>query len=182
MARVRHFKGEYDGERGAKTQYLNARPPDRYIEDYHLPPDVAQKIPRESLGKYEAAQSLLMREAKQSATYWLGLVFFDQKDYPNSIDFLANRALGAEHESPWNDAARYNLARAYEAAGEDPKSIELYEADKNSPQSHGNQLRGRWLKEKAAPAEAKEAAKESAAESKSKAEEKAAESEPTANP
>jgi hypothetical protein len=189
MARVRHFKGEYDGEQGAKTQYLNARPPDRYIEDYHLPPDVAQKIPRESLGKYEAAQSLLMREAKQAATYWLGLVFFDQKDYPNSIDFLANRALGGEHETPWADAARYNLARAYEAAGENPKSIELYEADKSSPQSHGNQLRARWLKEKDAPAEAKEGtpetAKEPAAESDSKPEvdgEMPAEKEPAAKP
>jgi hypothetical protein len=161
MGRVRQFKGEYDGEKGAKSQYLNARPPDIYIDEYRLPPEVAQKIPRENLAKYEAAQSLLMREAKQAATFWLGLLFFDQQDYPNSIDFLANRTLGVELETPWADAARYNLARAYEAAGETAKAAELYEADKSSPQSHGNQLRGRWLKEKITPAEAKEAVSES---------------------
>ncbi len=156
MGRVLHFKGQYDGSKGAKSQYLNARPPDEYIDDYRLPPEVAKQVPRESLAKVEAAQSLLMREAKQAASFWLGLIFFDQQDYPNSIDFLANRTLGTERESPWADAARYNLARAYEAHGDNAKAIELYEADKSSPQSHGNQLRGRWLKEKSAPAEATE--------------------------
>lgn len=156
MGRVLHFKGQYDGSKGAKSQYLNARPPDEYIDDYRLPPEVAKQVPRESLAKVEAAQSLLMREAKQAASYWLGLIFFDQQDYPNSIDFLANRTLGTERESPWADAARYNLARAYEAHGDNAKAIELYEADKSSPQSHGNQLRGRWLKEKNAPTEATE--------------------------
>jgi hypothetical protein len=160
MGRVLHFKGQYDGNEGAKSQYLNARPPDDYIEDYRLPPEVAKQVPRESLAKVEAAQSLLMREAKQAASFWLGLIFFDQQDYPNSIDFLANRTLGTERESPWADAARYNLARAYEAHGENVKAIELYEADKSSPQTHGNQLRGRWLKEKNAPAEATEPQKE----------------------
>jgi hypothetical protein len=152
MGRVLHFKGQYDGEEGAKSQYLNARPPDQYITDYRLPPEYAQKLPRESLSKVEAAQSLLMREAKQNASYWLGLIFFEQEDYPNAIDFLANRTLGTDRESPWAASARYNLARAYEASGEPAKASELYESDKTSPQSHGNQLRGRWLKEQHAPA------------------------------
>jgi hypothetical protein len=179
MGRVLHFKGLYDGEKGAKSQYLNARPPDEYIDDFRLPPEVAQKVPRDSLAKVEAAQSLLMREAKQAASYWLGLVFFDQQDYPNSIDFLAKRTLGTERESPWADSARYNLARAYEAAGDHAKAIELYAADKASPQSHGNQLRGRWLKEKAASAEAKEPKAE---EKPAPEPEKPAESEPAETP
>lgn len=95
-----------------------------------------------------------MREAKQNASFWLGLIFFEQEDYPNAIDFLANRTLGVERETPWAASARYNLARAYEASGEPAKASELYESDKTSPQSHGNQLRGKWLKEKLAPAEA----------------------------
>ncbi len=152
MGRALHFKGQYDGAEGAKSRYLDARPPDQYITDYRLPPEYAQKIPRESLSKVEAAQSLLLREGKQNASFWLGLIFFEQEDYPNAIDFLANRTLGTERETPWAASARYNLARAYEASGEPAKASELYESDKTSPQSHGNQLRGKWLKEKTAPA------------------------------
>ena len=83
-----------------------------------------------------------MREAKQAASYWLGLIFFEQQDYPNAIDFLANRTLGTETRTPWADAARYNLARTYEAAGDTAKAIELYQSDTTSPQSHGNQSAG----------------------------------------
>jgi tetratricopeptide (TPR) repeat protein len=158
MGRILHFKGQYDGEGGAKSQYLNARPPDRYILDFRMTPEEAQHYmsqgySREVIAKMEAAKSLLMREAKQNASYWLGLIFFEEEDYPNAIDFLANRTLGTDRESPWAASARYNLARAYEASGEPAKASELYESDKTSPQSQGNQLRGRWLKEKA---EAKE--------------------------
>jgi hypothetical protein len=146
--RALHFKGEYEGEQGAKALYLNARPPERFLEDFKLPPEIAQKIPAESRGKVEAAQILLMRAGKQNASYWIGLIFFEQKDYPNAIDFLAKRTLGGSKKSPWADAATYNLARTYEADGQLDKAIELLESDTASPQSHGNRLRARWLKDK----------------------------------
>jgi Tetratricopeptide repeat len=146
--RALQFKGQYEGVEGAKTSYLNARPSDRLLRDFKLPADVAKKIPNESIAKVEAAQILMMREGKQNASFWIGLIFFEQEDYPNAIDFLAKRTLGTEHKSPWTASARYNLARTYEAAGELDKAIELYESDTDSPQSHGNRLRARWLKEK----------------------------------
>ncbi len=55
---------------------------------------------------------------------------------------------GAKPTSPWQAAARYNLARCYEAEGQLAKAIEIYESDTDSPQSHGNRLRARWLKDK----------------------------------
>jgi hypothetical protein len=153
MARALQFKAQYEGEKGAKSQYLSSRPPDDYIQNYQLPRETAKDYPRETVAKLEASTALLMRESKQAASFWLGLIFFDQGDYTNSIDFLVNRALNTQYKTPWADAARYNLARAYEAAGETDKAIELYSADKSSPQSHGNQLRGRWLKEQQAAKE-----------------------------
>ncbi|GAG96848.1 unnamed protein product, partial [marine sediment metagenome] len=47
------------------------------------------------------------------------------------------------------DGARYNLARAYEVAGQLDKARAIYLADQ-SPQSHGNRLRARWLERAAA--------------------------------
>jgi tetratricopeptide (TPR) repeat protein len=150
--RALQFKGEFDGPRGAKANYLGARPTDQQIEDYQLPDQVVKQVPRSRLGQVEAAHILMMREAKQNASFWIGLIFFDQEDYPNAIDFFANRTLGTGTKSRWATSARYNLARAYEAQGNLPKAIELYEADTAGPQSHGNQLRARWLKEKSAAA------------------------------
>lgn len=154
--RALHFKGQYEGEEGAKTQYLNARPPDSYIEDYKLSDEMIErmKIPRASVSRIEAAQTILMREGKQNASFWLGLIFFEQEDHANAIDFFSKRTLNTARESPWAAAARYNLARTYEAEGNLAKAIELYESDTDSPQSYGNRLRARWLKEKSQTAAA----------------------------
>jgi hypothetical protein len=147
--RALHFKGQYDGEQGAKTLYLNARPPDQFIENYKLSDELIEqmKIPRASVSRVEAAQTLLMREGKQNASFWLGLIFFEQDDHANAVDYFANRTLEARDDSPWAAAARYNLARTYEAEGDLAKAIELYDADADSPQSHGNRLRARRLKD-----------------------------------
>jgi tetratricopeptide (TPR) repeat protein len=150
-----HFKGQYEGEQGAKTQYLNARPPDEFIENYTLSDEMIQqmKIPRASVSRVEAVQTLLMREGKQNASFWLGLIFFEQQDHANAIDYFAKRTLGGPRPSPWAAAARYNLARTYEAEGDLAKAIELYQSDSDSPQRHGNLLRARWLDEKSPAAE-----------------------------
>jgi hypothetical protein len=52
----------------------------------------------------------------------------------------------------WAAAARYNLGRSYEAAGQIDKAIATYESDTSSPQNTGNRLRARWLKEQQATA------------------------------
>ena len=150
-ARALDFKGVYDGETGAKNFYLGLRPPDTYLDQYKMPPEMAQQIPKESRSQVEASQVLMLKHAKQSASFWLGLVALAEQDYPTAIDFFAKRTLEASPRGPWTAAARYNLARAYEATGDVEQAIALYESDHQSPQSHGNQLRARWLKERQSP-------------------------------
>jgi hypothetical protein len=151
-ARTLDFKGKYDGEGGAKSFYLKARPTDANIDRFHLPGEVLKQVRQEDVSKIEAGQILVMRRAKQNASYWLGLVHYEQQNYPEAIDFFSNRTIKATPGGPWSAGARYNLARSYEAMGENAKAIALLESDKESPQSHGNQLRARRLKDAQAPA------------------------------
>ncbi len=154
-ARSLYFKGACDGDTGAKKYFLEMRPPDASINDYKLPAEYARQVKKEDLSRIEATQIVLMKQAKQDASYWLGLVMFQQRSYPAAIDFFANRTLEDTPGSPWASGARYNLARTYEASGEAAKAISLYQSDTKSPQSHGNQLRARWLNEQGDAADAK---------------------------
>ncbi|HTM53513.1 MAG TPA: tetratricopeptide repeat protein, partial [Pirellulales bacterium] len=151
-ARTRDFKGEFDGDEGAKIHYLRARPTDAEINDFQLPESVTKQLRKEDVPRIEASQVLVIRRAKQAASFWLGLVHFEQQNYLEAIDFFANRVLKGNPEGVWAAAARYNLGRSYEAAGEIDKAIATYESDTSSPQSTGNRLRARWLKEQQATA------------------------------
>ncbi len=91
--------------------------------------------------------------AKQDASYWLGLINFEQKNYPVAIDYFSRRTLEATPDGPWTDGAHYNLGRAYEASGQLAPAIELYQSDR-SPQKHGNRLRARRLKAQTSTADA----------------------------
>ena len=149
-----YFKGVYDGEKGAKKYLIETRPSDAMIESYKLSGDDAKKFRPEDVPKIEATQTVLMKRGKQDASFWLGLITFEQQDFPSAIDFFGKRTLEAAPKGPLASTARYNLARSYEASGEIDQAIKLYETDK-SPQSHGNQLRARRLKEQTAKAERK---------------------------
>ncbi len=148
LSRALYLKGLYDGDTGAKKHLLDMRPPEDFINNYKLPASAVKQFKKEDVSRIEAAQIVLMRQAKQSASYWLGLVMFQQEDYPPAIDYFAKRTLEASPDGPWTAGARYNLGRTYEATGETAKAIEAYESDIKSPQSHGNRLRARWLKDK----------------------------------
>jgi tetratricopeptide (TPR) repeat protein len=147
QGRALYFKGVYDGEKGANKSFLNARPPNAMIADWKLSPDAAKRVKREDISRVEATQVLLLQQGKQSASFWLGLVAFERQDYSSAIDWFGKRTLEATPNGPWSPAARYNLARTYEATDELDRAIALYEAD-TSLQSHGNKLRARWLKER----------------------------------
>lgn len=82
--------------------------------------------------------------AKRNAGYWVGLMSYDDGKYDIAAHWLGRPEL-ATAGSPWSAGARYNLARAYEAQGQLNEAAALLEQD-TSPQRHGNQLRGRWLK------------------------------------
>ena len=83
---------------------------------------------------------------KQDATYWLGLISFDEGEYATAEEYFKNLVLDVWPEGPWTDGATYNLARTYEASGRIDEAIKIYEAD-DSAQRHGNRLRARWIKE-----------------------------------
>jgi tetratricopeptide (TPR) repeat protein len=84
---------------------------------------------------------------RDDATYWLGIVLFEQQAYESAQQYFGKMTLEAATDNGWTNGARYNLARCYEALGQLPEAIKLYEADR-SPQRNGNHLRAARLKEK----------------------------------
>ena len=107
--------------------------------------DFREPNQRPPVERYAAA--ILRR--KQDATYWLGLISFDEHEYTTAEEYFKNLSLDVWPHGPWTDGARYNLARTYEAAGRTDEAVKLYESD-DSAQRHGNRLRARWLREAAA--------------------------------
>jgi len=95
---------------------------------------------------------------KQNATYWIGLLSFDEGKFEVAADWLRRLSLGNAN-SPWSHGARYNLARALEAQNQFEEAAKLLEED-TSPQRHGNQLRAKLLRLRAQ--EAKKNANEGA--------------------
>lgn len=128
--RLLHLKGEFTGEQGATKQYQDARPPNRVLRSSEM-----QVIER-------AARI----QAKQDASYWLGLIAQQRKDYKTAIDYFARRTLESWAGGSWTRGARYNLARTYEMSGQHEKAILQYHANPKSPGHHGNRLRAGWLK------------------------------------
>ncbi len=98
------------------------------------------------LASLQLAKQETYRTAKLNASYWLGLLRYDQGSYSVAVDWLLRRTLEASPAGPWSAGARYNLARTYEALGELKKAIALLEAD-TSPQRPGNRLRARMLQQ-----------------------------------
>jgi hypothetical protein len=139
-ARILQFKGQVDGPRGAMAYYLKAR------------------VPKSALAKMPAEQQRVLEIAKQDASYWLGLIAFEQQKFPVAIDFFSRRTLAASPDGPWTDGAHYNLARSYEASRQLPAAIDLYQSD-SSPQKHGNRLRARRLKAEATASQTAEETK-----------------------
>ncbi|HEX4144969.1 MAG TPA: tetratricopeptide repeat protein, partial [Pirellulales bacterium] len=128
-ARALQFKGQVDGARGAKDYYFKARLSKQQVAHSRMRPE----------------EKKFWELAKQDASYWLGLIAFEQKNYPVAIDYFSRRTLDATPDGPWTDGAHYNLGRTYEANGQLSEAIEFYQSDR-SPQKHGNRLRARRLK------------------------------------
>jgi TolA-binding protein len=82
--------------------------------------------------------------AKTQATYWLGLLSYDDGNYAVAADFFAHPELNKK-ESPSRAGAQYNLARSLEAQQKLDEAVPLLESSE-SPQQHGDKLRARELK------------------------------------
>jgi tetratricopeptide (TPR) repeat protein len=92
--------------------------------------------------------------AKRDATYWLGLLSYDDGKFAVAADWLRRPELNTA-DSPWRTGALYNLARCLEAEGKLDEAIQILESDSSSPQQNGNKLRARDLKTRAKEAAAK---------------------------
>jgi hypothetical protein len=130
QGRTLHLRGQLSGESSAAHFYQMARPSER------------------ALGLHQSLSAdakALYLEAKQNASYWLGLAAFDQQNYPSAIDYLLTRTLAAFPGTPWTPGVRYNLGRVYEAQGQAFKAAQQYRQNTEAPDAHGNLLRAKWL-------------------------------------
>jgi hypothetical protein len=157
-ARMRHFQGRRPNA-GADEDALDdhREAAQLYTSKQVRPSDV--KIARVSSPDARRVDTL----AKQNATYWVGLLSFDEGKVDVAADWL--RRVNTDGDSPWAAGVRYNLARALEAQKKFEDAAKLLEED-TSPQRHGNLLRARKLRAAAAKAESEE--KEAAAEAEQK--------------
>ncbi len=142
QGRTLHLRGQLSGESSAAHFYQMARPSERELGLHQ--------------GLSADAKALYL-EAKQNASYWLGLAAFDQQNYPSAIDYLLTRTLAAFPGTPWTPGVRYNLGRVYEAQGQAFKAAQQYRQNTEAPDAHGNLLRARWLEAQARAAGGKPA-------------------------
>ena len=115
--RVLHLKGRFAGEQSATAYYLKARPSNEDLEVGYKEQmaDIAKRPRDEQFGRVAEVQfrTKIVLDCKQDASYWLGLVAFEQGNYASAIDYFTKRTLGADPNSPWIVGASYNTARAY---------------------------------------------------------------------
>lgn len=166
LGRLLHLRGVYGGgdpnaaaadgqesvsdivEPGAKYYYLRALLPKQELDEINRQFETGYEIAPGFKWTKEAVDSI--EQMRDDANYWLGLIWFDPAGarYKNVEQFLLPLTQ-TKVDNLWTNGARYNLARAYEAAGKKAEAIKLYEASR-SPQQYGNRLRAERLKEKSA--------------------------------
>lgn len=148
QGRILHFQGIIAGDHqqpGAKGLYMDSRPPDTFIRRLATDKEMQRTAKLNHLTPQQLAANIsLMVARKQAASYWLGLVSYENGDYATARNWFESRTLKATSRGPWTDGARYNLARTHEMLGEPEKARHIYVSDK-SPQRHGNLLRARAL-------------------------------------
>jgi tetratricopeptide (TPR) repeat protein len=174
-ARLLHFKGRFIDTPGAITYYQMARPSDSELleggaeltkalqEKYEkqmeseLPDTAPERLAEARPHLYQLAgemasqrvrfRNMSCMRGKVAASFWLGVISFEQGGYAPAIDYFSKRVLEASPASPWTVGARYNLGRTHEAAGEPQRAIDAYTGGSISPLFHGALLRARWLNE-----------------------------------
>jgi hypothetical protein len=157
LGRWRHLQGRFDDNeeqsiKGAKPLYLGQRQPEFEIADLRIDVELQKQYGiRRELGvtpevydrQIQQVQSI-MRQGKNTATYWLSLIQYDTNRFDLAENWFGDRVLGDNQESRWEPAARYNLARSRERTGKIDEAIELYKTE-GDLQEHGNRIRARLL-------------------------------------
>ena len=137
--RLLYLKGNFTGRAGAVEALQEARPANAEMDADLSGAGASPQVREQLAGVYQLG--------KYSASYWLGLVAFEQGNHASAIDYFVKRTLDAKPNGYWTPGAHYNLGRTYEAMGRREKAAEEYLSDEVSPAVHGNLLRARWLKE-----------------------------------
>ena len=163
-ARHLHLQGSLEARGdlpGAKTLYMRCRIPNATLNELEGSPDAQKRMgmkqgDRESDVMWRmrlATAKFFQTQAKQHASYWLGLAQYDEGNLKAAASWFKERSLELYPNGLWTPGARYNLARTYEALGEIELARELYLED-DSPQQHGNLIRAKLLAQaaKAEPA------------------------------
>ena len=143
-ARVLHFQGTKDIPVEDRNDPL-AQPDLGHKQATALYQHPNIRPPNAMLQNIEPTKRAIYETAKRDASYWLGLLSYDQGKYKVAEDWFAKRTLTATPNGPWTPGANYNLARTYDALGDLPAAIKLLEADQ-SLQRHGNLVYARELK------------------------------------
>lgn len=157
-ARNLHLQGRYENEdqkQGARALYLQCRPPNREIEAlehnefYRKAVGLEQTLPTEPERRKAIIDfyTVIAREGKFDATYWLGLTYYESGNPKAAIEWLT-RTVQDSPPSIWIAGGRYNLARCYEELGDLALARQWLESDKDSPQRAGNLVRARLLQAK----------------------------------
>ena len=158
IGRILYLKGLLVGDGGAVDKYQSVRPASQDLQDgekRHLDRLFAnaqkqfgdQPVPDSTLdmiGRYVRGVRARVLEAKQDASYWLGLLAFTRGQYSSAVDYLAKRVEQPDIPMRWARGVRYNLARSYEALGQRAKAIEVYRQD-GPGGDDGQLLRAQWI-------------------------------------
>jgi hypothetical protein len=137
-ARTRHVQGRrkaatdpvgdaLDDHKEAVGLYMKVRPSERKIA-----------------GTTSVDEQRVESSAKHDATYWLGLLSYDDGKFEVASDWFRHPELN-DANSTWKSGASYNLGRSLEAQQKTKEAIPLLEKDA-SPQQQGNKIRARELK------------------------------------
>jgi tetratricopeptide (TPR) repeat protein len=165
--RIMHLKGRFYNEKEAIADYQKARPRNRTVAEEmpkiekagfellcsqwkehgrNLTPEVEKEL--KQIAAWEARQvGSSIIQGKLAASYWLGLIQYDVREFVAALDYFSTRTLQFGPSVFWAAGAHYNIARTLEANGNRQQAIRAYETDIFLRNDTGNLIRARWLRE-----------------------------------
>lgn len=185
IGRLLHLMGRFDNEiqrPGARKMYLFARSFDLQMQKLNFREQVAMleqqgmRLPRDPEKQRYYVEAMLSnaKALKMIASYQLGQIALDSRQYPSAVDYFEIRTLQEFPQVPFASQARYGLGRADAAMSLDPKLPAEKQAearvtaaewltdvdDLTSPQRRGNTLLAERLVPPEKPAEEAKPAEE----------------------
>lgn len=155
-ARIRHVSGKYyENPQETDPALLNLSINFHYHQARPANEDLVQINAERYANIWQLALTI-----RQDATYWLGIVAYDLKNYETARGYF-DMILAAESSADWTTGARYNLGRTYEAmaaAAKDgttkadltKKALETYRATfLKTPPDDQSLERAKWLESQA---------------------------------